>query len=89
MFTFLFLQVHISLYNVYPEAFVVVYKHVSMTSLFPLWKPMYSQSFMWPNVHLSVNMFVNNLLDNKFHTEGEIPLHNNRVDMIRNNHPST
>ena len=46
MFTFLFIQLHISLYNVLPEAFVVVYKHVSMTSLFPLRKPTYPQSFM-------------------------------------------
>ena len=45
MFTFLFIQLHISLYNVLPEAFVVVYKHVSMTSLFPLQKPTYLQSF--------------------------------------------
>ena len=42
----LFILLHISLYNVLPEAFVVVYKHVSMTSLFPLRKPTYPQSFM-------------------------------------------
>ena len=46
MFTFLFILLHISLYNVLPEAFVVVYKHVSMTSLFPLQKLTYPQSFM-------------------------------------------
>ena len=46
MFTFLFIQLHISLYNVLPEAFVVVYKHVSMTSLLALQKPTYPQSFM-------------------------------------------
>ena len=46
MLTFLFIQLHISLYNVLPEAFVVVYKYVSITSLFPLWKPMYPQSFI-------------------------------------------
>ena len=46
MFTFLFIQLHISLYNVLPEAFVVVYNHVSMTSLFRLQKPTYPQSFM-------------------------------------------
>ena len=39
MFTFLFILLHISLYNVLPEAFVVVYKHVSMTSLLVLQKP--------------------------------------------------
>ena len=46
MFTFLFIQLHISLYNVLPEAFVVVYKHVSMTSFLALQKPTYPQSFM-------------------------------------------
>ena len=46
MFTFLFILLHISLYNVLPETFVVVYKHVSMTSLLALQKPMYPQSFM-------------------------------------------
>ena len=42
----LHLQLHISLYNVLPEAFVVVYKHVSMTSLLAQWKSTYPQSFM-------------------------------------------
>ena len=46
MFTFLFIQLHISLYNVLPEEFVAVYKHVSVTSLLVLWKPIYPQSFM-------------------------------------------
>ena len=46
MFTFLFILLHISLHNVLPEEFVVVYKHVSMTSLFLLRKPTYPQSFM-------------------------------------------
>ena len=44
MFTFLFIQLHISLYNVLPEAFVVC-KHIGMTSLLVLWKPTYPQRF--------------------------------------------
>ena len=47
MFTFLFIQLHIPLYNVLPEAFVVVYKHVrKYDQSLPVTETSYLKSFM-------------------------------------------
>ena len=64
------IQQHISLYNVLPEAFVVVY---SMTSVLVLWKPTYPQRFMLMIYGFFFELWVLNL--NKEKEEKKIAHH--------------